>query len=209
MKKILLYCICTLWVVIIMTNVFRLFGSEYFVALLSEVPEVSPATQVLIKAAMFYIELVLGLLFITRGNSKWVYAIAFGTMILAGYTSSIIENSYLCTIAYLIAIVLFTKDSKYALQEFIVYCLALNAYAVLMQTGRFSLDSANYKNYAVQVLSFIDYKALPLLAYLYSKYYGKERILCFSSVGTLLAALSSSVTKILRKTTSSTADSLK
>ena len=211
MKKILLYSIYVLWAIILFANILRFFGNESMVAVLDSVPEMSITAQKIAKAIMFWMEMTFGLLLVTRGCTWKVTVIAICATALSGFVSSPMENIYLCTVAYLVTIILWTKEPRKATEEAVILVLLYTLYGVLTQLGRFSFDLANYKNYTVQLLSCIDYKALPLLGFLYSKYYGKEARICFRSLvaGTLLAARSCSVTKILRCRTSPNADSSK
>lgn len=209
MRKVLLYCICLLWAVLILANILRLFGSSAFVSTLSEVPDIPVFAQKMVKALMFYVEMAAGLLLITRGSTKKVYVAALVATLLSGFVSTPMENLYMNAAVFLVVIVLYTNDPRDALQEFIILLAAFIVYGYLTQLGRFFVSDANYKSYAVQVLSCIDYKALPVLSYLYVKYYRKEDRICFCLVGTRLGALFSSAMKLLRRTTSSTADSSK
>lgn len=207
MKKILLYCICVLWAIILFANVLRFFGNESMVAVLDSVLEISNVGQQAIKIAMYFAELTFGLLLVTRGSTWKVCIVAAVTTFLSGMVMSPRENVYLCLVAYLIVIVFWTKDQRAAAQEAFILIVLFNLYGVLTQLGRFTLDLANYKNYTVQVLSCIDYKALPLLGFLYSKYYATERRL--SLCGIFRAARSCSAMKILRCRTSANAGSSK
>ena len=198
MKKILLYCICVLWAIILFANVLRFFGNESMVAVLDSVPEMSITAQKGTKAIMYYIEIAATLLIITRGSTPKVYIIALVATALSGFVTSPMENLYMNILAYCITIILYTKDQRAALEETVLVCLLYIVYGFLTQFGRFSMDWANYKNCTVQLLSCVDYKALPILGYLYSKSYGKEARLCFRGIGILPAALCSSVTKTLR-----------
>lgn len=209
MKKMLLYSIYVLWAVIILANILRFFGSEVMIATLDSVPEMSVNAQKIVKAGMYYVEIVATMLIITRGSTPKVYIVAIVATVLSGFVSSPTENLYMNVLAYCIVIILYTSDPKAALEETIIICLLYIAYGFLTQLGRFSVDWANYKNCTVQVLSCIDYKALPILGYLYSKYYGKETRLCFRGIGTLPDALCSLVTKRLHARTSRNADSSK
>lgn len=211
MKKILLYSIYVLWAIILFANILRFFGNESMVAVLDSVPEMSVTAQKIAKAIMFWLEMTFGLLLVTRGSTWKVTVIAAFATAFSGFVSSPMENIYLCTVAYLVTIILWTKEPRKATEEAVILVLLYTLYGVLTQLGRFTFDLANYKNYTVQLLSCIDYKALPLLGFLYSKYYGKEARICFRSLvaGTLLAAHSCSVTKILRCRTSPNADSSK
>ena len=198
MKKILLYCICVLWAIILFANVLRFFGNESMVAVLDSVPEMSITAQKVTKAVMYYIEIAATLLIITRGSTPKVYIVALVATTLSGFVTSPMENLYMNILAYCITIILYTKDQRAALEETVLVCLLYIVYGFLTQFGRFSMYWANYKNCTVQLLSCVDYKALPILGYLYSKSYGKEARLCFRGIGILPAALCSSVTKTLR-----------
>lgn len=209
MKKILLYSIYVLWAIIVLANILRFFGSEAMIAALDSVPEMSITARRVAKATMFFFELTCGLLLVTRGHTWKVCIVAAVATALSGFVSSPMENIYMCSVAYLIAIILWTAEPHKATEEAVILVLLYTLYGVLTQLGRFTFDLANYKNYTVQMLSCIDYKALPLLGFLYSKYYGKEERLCLRSLaaGTLLVARSCSVTKILHGRTSRDADS--
>ena len=211
MKKILLYCICVLWAVILFANVLRFFGNESMVAALSSVPEMPINMQKAAKAFMFFLEMTFGLALVTRGCTLKVCVIAATATTLSGFVASPMENIYLCSVAYLVAIILWTKEPRKAMEEAVILVLLYTLYGVLTQLGRFTFDLANYKNCTVQILSCVDYKMLPLLGFLYSKYYGKEERLCLHSLvaGIPLVARSCSVTKILRCRTSADADSSK
>lgn len=207
MKKILLYSIYVLWAIILFANILRFFGNESMVAVLDSVPEMSYLQQQFVKAPMYLVELTAGLLLVTRCRSYKVIFVAVATAFLAGFVSSPLEHTYLCSVAYLICIIFWTDDPREATQEACILVLLCTLYGVLTQLGRFTFDLANYKNYTVQLLSCIDYKLMPLLALLYSKYYGKEGRL--SLCGIFRAARSCLVTKILRCRTSADADSSK
>lgn len=209
MKKILLYSIYVLWAIILFANILRFFGNESMVAVLDSVPEMSVTAQKIAKAIMYYVEIAATLLIITRGSTPKIYIIALVATALSGFVSSPMENMYMNVLAYCIAIILYTKDHRAALEETVIVCLLYIVYGFLTQFGRFSMDWANYKNCTVQLLSCVDYKALPILGYLYSKSYGKEARLCFRGIGTLPAALCSSVTRMLHGRTSANADSSK
>lgn len=202
MRKILLYCIGLLWVVLIIANIVRLCGSSAFVAVLSAVPEMTRSTQACVNALLFFVELLFGLLLVTRGKTQQSLIIALVATVAAGFVQSPMENVYMNTVAYLIAITWCTNDPKPATVEFAILAGMYMLYGLLTQLGRFVLDSSNYMNTTVQILSCIDYKALPMLGFLYAKYYGKEKRLCLRSIGSRLAALSSLVTKMLPATTS-------
>lgn len=112
MRKILLYCICVLWAVIVVANVLRLCDCTCMIALLNSVPEASKVTQATIKAAMYFVELLFILLTIVRGRTYRVVIIAAIATLLAGYVSTPMENVYMNALACCITIILFTKDQK-------------------------------------------------------------------------------------------------
>lgn len=211
MKKVLLYSIWVLWAIIIFANILRFFGNESMVAVLDSVPEMPIAMQKAVKAGLYMLELAFGLLLVTRGRSMKVLIVAAATTLLSGFVTSPMDNIYLCSVAYLVCIVFWTSDPKAATQEAVILVVLYTLYGVLTQLGRFTFDLANYRNYTIQILSSIDYKALPILAYLYSKYYRKEERLCLASLvaGTLRAVRSCSAMKMLRNRTSANADSSK
>lgn len=207
MKKILLYCIYVLWAVIILANVLRFCGIEAMVAVLGSVQEPAYLTRQLIKGTMYYIELTATMAIITRGRTPKILIVGAVGTFLAIFVATNMENLYMNILLYCVVIILYTKDQKAAFEEMLIVCGLYIVYGFLTQLGRFTLDWANYKNYTVQLLSCVDYKALPILGFLYSKYYGQERRL--SLCGKFRAARCSSVTKILRCGTSADADSSK
>lgn len=167
-KSLLLVCLF----VMLTSAVARFFGILWFQADLDAIAEPSEFVRVAVHAILKIFELIFVHRILCKVSWKWCFLIAITQTAIVGFVNAMIGNIIDIFFIVLLPIAFNKDDWKCSLRDNILLYLLGLFYSATFLFGRVGMVYDAKRNFAVQVLTIIDYKILFVSLYLVVQLFG-------------------------------------
>ena len=167
-KSLLLVCLF----VMLTSAVARFFGILWFQADLSAIQEPSFLVQQAIFAVLKVFELMFTFKILCKTDWKCCCALSVLQVVVVGFLDGVIANLVDMAFIVLLPLAYNKADWKVSLRDNILFYLLVLGYSATFMFGRVGMVYDAKMNFAVQILTIIDYKILFVAIYLVVKLYG-------------------------------------
>lgn len=167
-KSLLLVCLF----IMAISAVARFFGILWFQADLSAIQEPSHLVQQAIFVVLSVFELTFTHKILCKIGWNWCFLFAILQTFVVGFFDGLTAN--LLDIAFIVGLPLVYNytDWKTSLRDNILFYILVLCYSATLLFGRVGIVYEAKMNFAVQILTIIDYKILFVALYLVVKLYG-------------------------------------
>lgn len=167
-KSLLLVCLF----IMAISAVARFFGILWFQADLSAIQEPSHLVQQAIFAVLKVFELIFTYKILCKIGWNWCFLFAVIHVLVVGFFDGLVSNLLDMAFIILLPLVYNYTEWKTSLRDNIIFYILGLVYGVTYLFGRVGMVYDAKMNFAVQILTIIDFKVFFVALYLVVKLYG-------------------------------------